>query len=173
VPPIFLTGLMGSGKTTVGRLLAARTGAVFVDLDDRIERMFGRSIVDLFVQGEGTFRACEHAAFTGLLGEPSFAARHVVVATGGGLVLDPGHRDAMAKCGRIVRLFVDVPTLVARLQPAAAARPLLAGTSLPDRIATLADEREEAYCDRALTIDATAAPEVVVDRVIAALGAAP
>ena len=169
--PIFLTGMMASGKSTVGRLLAARTGAVFVELDERVERMFGKSVAELFAQGEGTFRACEHAAFVALLGEPSFAARDVVVATGGGLVLDPRHRDAMASCGRIVRLAVDVPTIVERVQAIAATRPLLAGDSLAERVATLADDREAAYRDRALSVDAAASPELVVDRVIAALGA--
>jgi len=164
---------MGSGKTTVGRLLAARTGAVFVDLDARVERMFGQTVAELFAKGEDTFRACEHAAFTALLAEPSFAARDVVVATGGGLVLDLRHRDAMATCGRIVWLAVDVPTLVARLQSVATGRPLLAGASLGDRVATLAGDREAAYRDRALAIDAAAAPELVVDRVLAALGAGP
>jgi shikimate kinase len=172
VAPIFLTGMMASGKSTVGRLLATRTGAVFIELDDRVERMFGKSVAELFAHSESTFRACEHAAFTALLAEPSFAARDVVVATGGGLVLDPRHRVAMAACGRIVRLLVDVPTLVERVEAVALTRPLLAGVSLHDRIATLADEREEAYRDRALSVDAAAAPEVVVDRIVAVLGAA-
>ncbi len=161
---------MGSGKTSVGRELATRTGAVFVDLDDRIERMFGRTVAELFAAGERSFRACEHAAFAALLAEPAFAQREVVVATGGGLVIDPRHRDAMAACGRIVWLSCDVPTLVARLGAGdLAARPLLGAGDVGARLAALASEREAAYRDRSLEVDAAGAPEVVATRVLAAL----
>src|SRR5690606_12891664 len=60
--PIFLLGMMGAGKTSVGRLLAARRAATFVDLDVRIELLFGASIAALFEHGESHFRACERAA---------------------------------------------------------------------------------------------------------------
>jgi shikimate kinase len=174
VSPIFLTGLMGSGKTTVGRELAARVGAVFVDLDDRIERMFGRTIAELFATGEPSFRACEHAALVALLTEPAFAQREVVVATGGGVVLDPRHRDAMAACGHIVWLHCDVATLVARLADGGEARPLLAHGDVGARLAALASERDAVYRDRAVEIDGAASPSIVADRVLAHLvGARP
>lgn len=166
---MFLTGLMGTGKTTVGKLLAARLQCPFVDLDERIERIFARTIPELFAAGEPEFRALESHALRTLLDEPAFAAREVVVATGGGLVLDPTHRDAMARVGTIVWLDTDVATLATRLAATSSTRPLLAGAALPERLATLLAERASAYRDRSLRIDAAAAPEVVVDRVLAAL----
>lgn len=170
MPPVFLTGLMGSGKTSVGRELAARTGAVFVDLDDRVERMFGRSVAELFAAGEGMFRACEHAALASLLAEPAFAQRDVVVATGGGIVIDPRHRDAMASCGRIVWLSCDVPILVSRLATERiAVRPLLGDGDVAASLAALATARAEAYRDRALEVDAAGSPDEVATRVLAAL----
>ena len=168
--PIFLTGLMASGKTTVGRRLAARTSATFVDLDERVERMFGRSVGELFAIGEPTFRACEHVAFTSLLAEPAFAARDVVVATGGGLVVDARHRTAMADVGRVVWLHVPLDELARRLAETQATRPLLAGAPAHERLAALARERGDAYRDRAIEIDATGDPDAVVERVLAALG---
>jgi shikimate kinase len=173
VPPIFLTGLMGSGKSTVGRRLARRLAATFVDHDERVERMFGRSIAEMFAAGEAEFRAREHAAFAALLGEPAFAAREVVVATGGGLVLDPRHRDAMAACGRVVWLHVDLVALAGRLEGEADRRPLLAGGPVAERLAALARERDAAYRDRALVVDAAADPDRVVERVVAALDGGP
>lgn len=167
--PIFLTGLMGTGKTTVGRLLAARIGAPFVDLDTRVERMFGHTIPELFAAGEPSFRAAESHALRTLLAEPAFAARDVVVATGGGVVLDPTNRDAMARTGTIVWLDAPPTVLAERLASTASSRPLLAGAPLPERLAALASERAAAYRDRAVRVAADAPAQEVVERVLATL----
>lgn len=89
---LVLTGFMGSGKTTVGRLLAARLGWRFADLDDSIEELLGRSVSQIFAeQGEGAFRAAELDALRELL-----AGSRVVIALGGGAAETGGVRDLLA-----------------------------------------------------------------------------
>ena len=99
----------------MGRLLAERLGATFVDLDTRIERLFGTSIAELFEQGEARFRRCERDALRSLLAEPGVGDRAIVVATGGGTVVDPRNMADMRAHGRTVHLEVPVATLAARL----------------------------------------------------------
>ncbi len=173
--PIFLTGMMASGKSTVGRLLAHELGATFVDLDARVERMFGRTVAQLFEEGERRFRVCEGAALRALVAEPGFAARRVVVATGGGVVLDDGNRDLMASVGTIV--FLDVPpeVLSARLHEGAGEvgrRPLLAGDNpiaTRRRLVELLAVRGRAYLDRSVRIDGRGEPDAVAARVLEVL----
>ena len=194
--PVFLTGMMGSGKSTVGRVLAQDLGAHFVDLDRRIEHVFGQAIAELFARGEATFRECEHQALVTLAAEPGFAERAVVVATGGGVVIDERNRRVMRRVGTIVHLHVGVDELTDRLRadqadadPAdqddegsapgdegrAADRPLLpsapaAVVDLRARIEELASTRHVAYRDCDVVVDGAASPEEVADRVRAALG---
>lgn len=167
---------MGCGKTTVGRVLSQARGWVLVDLDERIERLFGVAIAELFERGEECFRARERRALESLLAEPGFAARAVVVATGGGAVLDPASREAMDRVGTRVYLEVGVDELVRRLRPTVdadeAARPLLQGeaASLRGRVAELLASRRSAYRGGALCIDANDDPAVVAERIVVALG---
>lgn len=174
--PLFLTGMMGCGKTTVGHVLAQARGWPLVDLDERIERMFGMPIPELFEAGEPAFRACERAALESLLAEPGLSARAVVVATGGGAVLDPRNREAMDRVGVRVYLEVGVDELVRRLRPTVdadqGARPLLGGeaASLRQRVAVLLASRRSAYRAGALVIDAATDPAAVAQRVIVGLG---
>lgn len=170
--PLFLLGPMGAGKSTLGRLLAARERRVFVDLDSRIERLFGRSIAALFERGEPYFRACEHAALASLLAEPGFAGSGCVVATGGGIVEDPRNLAAIAGVGASVYLRVDVAVLVERLssERERAQRPLLADreqieSTLRERLA----RREPAYRCASVTVEAAGAPEQVLEAIVAAL----
>ena len=170
--PVFLTGMMGSGKTTVGRLLAAELDAVFVDLDDRIETMFGRSIADIFAESESRFRWLERLALTSLLAEPAFCARPVVVATGGGVVLDPDNREDMAACGTIAFIDVPVDELARRLVAQVSEdRPLLAETSNDpsQRLDELHAARRSAYLESSITIDGRGEPETVAARLVRAL----
>ncbi|MBL4683788.1 MAG: AAA family ATPase [Nannocystaceae bacterium] len=173
--PLFLTGMMGSGKSTVGRLLAASSGATFVDLDERIERLFGRSIAALFEDGEESFRDMEGRALQTLIDEPGFCGRAVVVATGGGVVIQAGNRQAMHQAGSVVFLDADPETLLGRLladeleRPGC--RPLLnaAADSARAQLDALLSRRRAAYeaCD--VSVDATAAPHLVAAQVQAAL----
>lgn len=172
--PVFLAGMMGSGKSTVGRLLAARTGSTFIDLDVRIERLSGRSVPTLFEQGESHFRSIEAMALRTLLDEPGLRGGRVVVALGGGTPIQPGPRAWLAEAGSCVYLRVGAEALLRRLSrpEAVAARPLLVRASLESRIRRLLSDRGSRYEALDFTVDAEAAPEQVVDRIIETLSGA-
>jgi len=118
---IVLTGMMGSGKTTCGRLLAAALGRKFLDTDDEIVRRDGRRIPEIFAEsGETFFRELESAAARDLAAE-----RGAVLATGGGIVLRRENMDALKKTGFVV--FLDRPPDVIYDTTALSGRPLAAG----------------------------------------------
>ncbi len=105
-----IVGYMGSGKTTVGRLLARRTGRDFVDLDHEISRGAGRSIPEIFADGgEERFRDLEHAALLSALDRPAPA----VISCGGGAVTRPDNRAALGETPTVF-LSEDVDALFAR-----------------------------------------------------------
>lgn len=121
---VVLVGLMGSGKTAVGRRLAARIGASFRDTDDLVVERAGKSVRQIFADaGEETFRVLESAALTDVL-----AARgDVVIAAAGGVVLSATNRAAIqASASHVVWLDADVATLGERTRHGAH-RPLLDG----------------------------------------------
>lgn len=104
-----LVGYMGSGKSTVGRILARRTGRKFVDLDREVSRRARRSIPEIFAEsGEARFRDLEHNALRSALERPGR-----VIACGGGAVLRPENR-ALLKTARTVFLQEDLGTLYER-----------------------------------------------------------
>ncbi len=113
---------MGSGKTTVGRLLARSTGRDFVDLDHEISRGAGRSIPEIFAEGgEDRFRDLEHAALVSALDRPEPA----VISCGGGVVTRPENRAALHRTPTVF-LSEDVDALFARTR--GAGRPLRGGS---------------------------------------------
>lgn len=132
-PMLVLVGLPGAGKSTVGRLAAARLGWTFLDLDEEIVRAAGgSSIPALFAaEGEAGFRAREREATRALVGRA-----RVVLAPGGGWMSNPGCVELLRPPARIIHLRVGVPAALARLAGSADVRPLLAG---PDPAAALAD----------------------------------
>jgi 3-dehydroquinate synthase len=139
-PNIILTGFMGTGKTSVGREVAGRLGRRFVDLDDLIVARAGKSISEIFAQdGEAAFRGLEAAACQEMR-EPA----GLVIATGGGAVLDPANREALVAGGVVICLEADPTTIVARLA-GSNGRPLLAGPDRPARVADLLAQRADAY----------------------------
>lgn len=162
--------MMGSGKSTVGRLLASDARA-FIDLDARVERLYGVSIAEMFATSEPHFRTRERRALETLTREPAFASSSAVVATGGGVVLDPANRELMRQTGTVVLLEVPVPVLVERLsaREQVAERPLLDTDSLAERLEGLARDRALAYRDGSIVVDADAEASVVATRVHAAL----
>jgi shikimate kinase len=130
---IVLTGFMGSGKSTVGKLLAESTGWNFIDLDREIERRDGRSVPQIFAEsGEAAFRKAEAAALASVLGK-----RRVIIALGGGAPEELGNRLLLEQTPRtaIVYLAAEFSELVARCHkeaedPTAIARPVLADESI-------------------------------------------
>jgi shikimate kinase/3-dehydroquinate synthase len=170
--PLFLCGLVASGKTTVGKLLAERLGRPFVDLDERIVAETGASVGDLFAQGEAAFRRAEHDALMRLVGEPGAP----VVATGGGVVLDALNVRAMQEAGRVLVLDAPIDRLVERLAADdLSARPLLAGLSGPAlraRLDELAQARQAAYAAAGERVACGArSPQGVAELVLRMLGA--
>lgn len=159
--PILLVGMPGSGKSTIGPLLAARLGLPFRDTDAMIETRLGTSIAQIFEQyGEARFRADEKALMTALLHEPA-----AVIAGGGGAFLDPGTRAVAISCATTIWLDADLATLSRRLG-AATDRPLLASA---DRLAALKAARDRVYALAAIRVDASPAPDRVAAGIVAAL----
>lgn len=146
---IVLTGPMGSGKSSVGRLLATRAGYAYVDLDDLIVKAVGKSINQIFADdGEAFFRQLEHEQLAALAGND-----RIVLATGGGAVLREENRQLMRQIGTVVNLTASVEELSARLAMADD-RPLLKGEEPREvRIARLMAEREQCYADSDIRID--------------------
>jgi 3-dehydroquinate synthase len=131
---LFFVGMMGSGKTSVGRALAARLGWRFVDLDSEIERAEGRAISAIFAEkGEPAFRALEALAAAGAAAEPGDA----VVSLGGGAVMDEGTRRRIREGGRIVWLRGSPAALSARVS--GGDRPLLRGVPPEERARRIAE----------------------------------
>ena len=170
--PIFLTGMMGAGKSTLGALLAHRWRAPLIDLDTRIERIFGAPVPALLARGEPHFRRCEREALRLLVGEPGFSQRTSVVATGGGAVIDPANRAAMRAAGLVFFLDVPVAILAARLvHSPLAARPLLGAN--PEAVAARLEEllaaRRPAYEEAHGVVAGDGTPQDVAHRLLAAL----
>lgn len=140
--PIVLVGLMGVGKSTVGRRLAEMLGSDFADADDAIEEAAQRSISEIFEEfGEAYFRDGERRVINRLIEEGSG-----VIATGGGAFVDPQTRAAILKSAIAVWIHSDIDTLVERTSRRNT-RPLLAGGDPREILTRLLEEREPHYCE--------------------------
>jgi 3-dehydroquinate synthetase/shikimate kinase len=162
---VVLVGLPGSGKSAVGRRLAHRHDARFVDLDDAIEKAAGRTIPQIFAeQGEAAFRALERAAVADLgRADPSPDIR-LVVATGGGAVVDPRNRWALYRDRIPVWLDVRPEVLAQRLRRSPNVRPLIAGRDPMGAIRDLARERDRFY-SAAHRLNGVAELATIVERI--------
>jgi shikimate kinase len=139
-PHLVLVGMMGSGKTSVGRRVARRLGWRHVDVDKRIERTAGRTIPEIFAaDGEVGFRAIEHDVLETLLRLPG----RTVVSTGGGAVLSDENCRLMRDRGTVVWLRARPETLLARVGKGSG-RPLLAGDPA-EAVRRIDGERRAAY----------------------------
>lgn len=139
---LVLVGPMGAGKTSIGRCLARHFGLPFVDTDHAIEQRTGAAVPTIFAcEGEAGFRVREREVLAELLSGPAS-----VLATGGGIVLDPANRALLAAQGHVVHLRADVPTQLARLARDRS-RPLLAAGDREATLHRLADEREPLYAE--------------------------
>jgi len=161
-PTIVLTGFMGTGKSTVGRRLAARLGCDFVDTDELIESRHG-PIPEIFAEhGEARFREIEREVAAELAGRDG-----LVVSTGGRLLLDPANVETLGASATVVCLVASVDELVRRLSSGAEHRPLLAGGDPRSRIEALLAERRPGY-DRFAQVDTEGrTPDEVADAVLA------
>ncbi|MBW2618946.1 MAG: iron-containing alcohol dehydrogenase, partial [Deltaproteobacteria bacterium] len=145
---IYLTGFMGAGKTTIGRLLAEVLNRRFVDLDARLEAQFGRPIPSVFADlGEEAFRRKESRLLKDLA-----QRRRLVVAAGGGAVKDEENRRLMRRSGEVVYLEADLETCLSRLTAQdLAARPLWQDL---EAVGRLLEERRPCYLDCDLVLPA-------------------
>lgn len=145
---VILTGFMGTGKSTVGILLAKRLGYCFRDLDALIVERAGISINEIFERyGEPRFRELETEAIRSLRG----VSRHVV-ATGGGAVIAPLNRSLLREAGLVVNLTASLEVILDRLK-GDRQRPLLRSNNTPEALGALMAGRENAYADADLRID--------------------
>ncbi len=143
---LVLVGLPGSGKSAVGRRLAARHGATFVDLDDLIERRVGRPVAAIFAdEGEDAFRRYEREAIVSLGPADPDARLRRVIATGGGAVIDPRNRWLLYRGRFPVWLHASPEVLGHRLGRSPNVRPLISGRDPAVAIRELALARERFY----------------------------
>lgn len=141
---LYLIGMMGAGKTTVGRLLARRLKRPFYDSDQVVEERCGVAITVIFdVEGEAGFRLRESQAIAELT-----ALKGIVLATGGGVVLDPENRRRLSGSGTVVYLHARADELFARVRHGRG-RPLLAGPDPLRRLEQIYAQRDPLYRETA------------------------
>ena len=156
---MWLVGMMGSGKSTIGRDLAQRLGVTFHDTDDLVGQRAGMSIAELFETiGVVAFRDLERQAVE------SVSTATGVIATGGGVVLDEDLRRLMAETGLVVHLAAPAEVLASRVGTGQG-RPLIAEGDTAERLRAIAETRASLYHSVADIVIETAgmAPSDVVD----------
>ena len=168
--PIVLVGMMGAGKTTVGRRLANRLGRRFVDSDEEVEKAAGMTIEDIFKErGEAEFRAGEARVIARLLREEG-----IVLGTGGGAFINPETR-ALAKTAAVsVWIKADFELLFARVSRRSN-RPLLKTANPRETLKNLMDARYPIYAEADVTIVSRDVPQdevasEVIDALLAHFG---
>jgi shikimate kinase len=166
--PIALVGLIGAGKSSIARLLAARLAVSSIDLDRELEVERGCTIAECFARdGESEFRRLERAAL-----ERAARGPRTVIACGGGVVLDPANRETLKRHCRVVWLEVEPEVAWTRVRDQVEARPLLANGPPGERLATLLAERRDHYAEVAELKVATdgLSPEAVVEAIVDRMG---
>ncbi len=164
---IILTGFMGTGKSSVGRVLADRLGYRYCDLDALIVAAAGSSINEIFARhGEAHFRRIEAEMVRSIANMSG-----LVVATGGGAVLDPENRRQLRAAGFVVNLTAPAAEIFKRLQ-GENERPLLKEEKSLEKIGVMLQEREPFYADADIRIDTTGkSVEDVVAEILRAIEA--
>jgi shikimate kinase len=151
--PLVLVGLMGAGKTTIGRRLAAVLNLPFVDADEEIERAAGLPITEIFaLRGEQEFRDGERRVLARLLHNPPH-----VLATGGGAFMDPETRALIRANATSIWLRADIEVLLRRVEKRDS-RPLLRGGDPREIMQRLMAERYPIYAEADLTVDSNNLP---------------
>jgi shikimate kinase len=146
---IFLVGLMGSGKTSVGKCLARLLNKSFFDSDHEIERATGVRVAVIFeIEGEAGFRAREHRMIAELV-----ARENILLATGGGAVLSKENRELLRQHGLVIYLRAPIKSLLKRTQRDRS-RPLLQVADPAAKLSALYEQRDPLYCEVAhLVVD--------------------
>lgn len=166
-PHVLLVGMMGVGKTTVGRLLAERLGRPHLDSDAQVQAATGRTVPEILeTDGEAAFRAEEAAALRAavIVEEPH------VVSVAGGAVLDPSNRELLRQRGTVVWLRAEVDTMARRVGDGSG-RPLLEGDPAGNlaRLDVVRRPLYEELADVVVDVD-DVPPAEAVERILAALG---
>lgn len=166
---IVLVGLMGAGKSKIGRRLASRLGLPFFDSDPEIEAAAGETIEEIFAnRGERVFRVGERRVIARLLAQPVH-----VLATGGGAFMDPATRALIGRRAVSLWLRADLDVLVIRVSRRSN-RPLLKEGDPRAILAELIERRHPVYAEADVVVDSgSGSPEATVTRAIAALAACP
>jgi shikimate kinase len=153
--PIVMVGLMGAGKTSIGRMLARRLDIPFVDTDKEIEAAAGCSVVDIFsLYGEAEFRRVEERVFKRLLDSPPYLK---VISTGEGAFITPAVRDAAAGRAITVWLKADVDLLVKRTT-FRDTRPQLLNANAKTILSALIEERYKIYATADIVVQTADEP---------------
>jgi shikimate kinase len=163
--PLVLVGMMGAGKTTVGRLLANRLGRRFIDSDEEVEKAAGMSIEDIFrLHGESDFRAGEVKVIARLLKENA-----IVLGTGGGAFINPDTRALVKASAISVWIKADFDLLFARVTRRSN-RPLLKTQNPRETLRSLMEARYPVYAEADVTVISRDVPQdQVATEVIEAL----
>jgi shikimate kinase len=158
---VALVGMMGAGKTSVGKRLAARLGVPFRDADTEIEDAAGMSVAEIFARfGEAHFRDGERRVIARLLADPPH-----VLATGGGAYMDDGTRTLMGQSCFTIWLKAPVDLLLGRVrkrQGAGQTRPLLANGDMRATLTTLLAAREPVYAQADMTLESADGPHAIL-----------
>lgn len=162
---VALVGLMGAGKSAIGKRLAQRLGLPFIDADEEIERAAGCTVAEFFERfGEAEFRAGERRVITRLLEGPPH-----VLSTGGGAYMDPETRAIMRNRALTVWLRADLDVLYDRVKRRGH-RPLLRQGEPREILGRLMEQRYPVYAEADLVVDSTAQPaERTTEEVIEAV----
>jgi shikimate kinase len=163
---VVLVGMMGVGKSSIGRRLAARLGIPFVDADTEIEKAAGMSISDIFARhGEADFRSGEARVIARLLDTGP-----QVLATGGGAVMNEGTRAAIKAKGVSIWLSADFDVLMRRIAKRKNDRPMLQTDDPAETLRQLLKEREPVYAQADLAIASREVPhEAIVSEIVTTL----
>jgi shikimate kinase len=145
---IILCGFMATGKSSVGKRLAAKLHYQFLDMDSLIEKEAGMTIPQIFSsQGEPAFRALESRMVERIAGWTGY-----VVATGGGTIVNPQNLETLKRCGVVISLTADIRTILLR-SGKRDTRPLLQGENKSERIRQLMEKREPFYAQADIVQD--------------------
>lgn len=160
-----LVGMMGAGKSSIGKRLAGRLGLPFLDADTEIERAANATIEEIFAQhGEAYFRSGERRVILRLLGEGP-----LVLATGGGAYMDPETRTAIAEEGIAIWLKAEFDVLLARVRRRSN-RPLLKGPDPEGTLRRLIEIRYPVYAEAPIHVmSREVAHDTVIEELLAAL----